>query len=171
MLKRSVAVVVGWALATGLQAQDLEQGRRWMQEGKTAEAIEVFTGLLRASPTNSDALLLRGLAYARSGQWALATQDLEAATVASPNYADVWSALGNVYRWTDRPAAAANAYARLASLRPTDPEATWPVPAWLPPALASWGPKQPPCSLCNRLWNCARRPAHPPAAATAGRAM
>lgn len=122
MLKRSVALVVGWALATGLQAQDLEQGRRWMQEGKSAEAIEVFTGLLRASPSNSDALLLRGLAYSRSGQWVLAVQDLEAATATSPNYADVWSALGNVYRWTDRPAAAADAYARLASLRPTDPE-------------------------------------------------
>lgn len=122
MLKRSAAVVLGLVLAMEVLAQDLEQGRRWMQEGKSAEAIALFTGLLRASPTNSDALLLRGLAYSRSGQWALAVQDLEAATTTSPNYADVWSALGNVYRWTDRPAAAADAYARLASLRPTDPE-------------------------------------------------
>lgn len=122
MLKRSAAVMLGVVLTTGVQAQDLEQGRRLMQEGHSAEAIEVFTGLLRASPADSDALLLRGLAYSRSKQWTLAVQDLESATVVSPNYADVWSALGNVYRWTDRPAAAAEAYARLASLRPTDPE-------------------------------------------------
>lgn len=122
MLKRSATLVLGLALASGGQAQDFEQGRRWLQEGKVAEAIALFTGLLQASPTHSDALLLRGLAYSRSGQWDLAAQDLEKATVVSPNYADVWSALGNVYRWTDRPAAAADAYARLASLRPTDPE-------------------------------------------------
>lgn len=46
--------------------------------------------------------------------------DLEKAVAIAPGYADAWSSLADVYRWNDRPAAAADAYARLAALRPSD---------------------------------------------------
>jgi len=38
-----------------------------------------------------------------------AIADLEAAAAIAPGYADVWSALGNIYRWNDRYVAAADA--------------------------------------------------------------
>ena len=46
--------------------------------------------------------------------------DLEKAVALAPGYADAWSALADVYRWNDRAGAAADAYARLAVLRPDD---------------------------------------------------
>lgn len=107
----------GWAFA-----QDETEARRLLDAGRTEEAIGAYTRLLSSSPRHPDWLLLRGIAHSRNQQWREAIDDLEAAAAVSPGYADVWSALGNVYRWNDRPAAAADAYARLASLRPNDPE-------------------------------------------------
>jgi tetratricopeptide (TPR) repeat protein len=48
-----------------------------------------------------------------------AEADLTAATVAAANYADAWSALGDLYLWSDRPGQAAEAYGRWLALAPT----------------------------------------------------
>jgi YaiO family outer membrane protein len=78
--------------------------------------------LIKESPNDPDMRLLRGLSYSRNHQWAEAIEDLKTAAAMSPNYADVWLALGNVYRWTDHPKEAREAYARLAVLDPSAPE-------------------------------------------------
>jgi tetratricopeptide (TPR) repeat protein len=57
---------------------------------------------------------------ATSGRRQEAERDLRAAAGASPAYADVWSALGNTYAWSDQPEQAVDAYARLIALQPND---------------------------------------------------
>ncbi|MGZ3181122.1 MAG: YaiO family outer membrane beta-barrel protein [Telluria sp.] len=91
--------------------------------GQYDAAITVYTGMLARSQRNADVLLGRGLAYARLQRWAEAERDLQAATEAAPAYADVWSSLGDVYRWSARPALAVEAYDRLVALRPNDAQA------------------------------------------------
>lgn len=103
-------------------AQNAAQARQLLDAGLTTEAITAYSELLKASPRDPDLLLMRGLSYSRSKHWKEATSDLETAVAIAPSYADLWSALGNAYLWGDSPAAAADAYARLATLRPSDPE-------------------------------------------------
>jgi YaiO family outer membrane protein len=54
-------------------------------------------------------------------RWPEAEADLTAVTTAKPDYADAWSALGDMYLWNDRPQQAASAYARWAELDTSDP--------------------------------------------------
>jgi YaiO family outer membrane protein len=98
--------------------------------GQPELALAAYSALLARSPGNVDVLLGRGIVYARLKRWAEAEADLEAAAKASPGYADVWSALGNSYQWSDQPAKAVDAYGHLLALRPDDPE------AWLARARA-----------------------------------
>jgi YaiO family outer membrane protein len=97
------------------RARDLANG------GQPELALAAFDGLLARSPGNVDVLLGRGIVHARLGHWQEAERDLRAAATASPTYADVWSALGNMYAWSDRPEQAADAWSRLIALQPNDP--------------------------------------------------
>jgi YaiO family outer membrane protein len=106
----------------GYAQQSAEDAKQLLQSGQVEESIVVYTQLLAASPHHSDLLLMRGLAYSRTKQWALAEQDLKEASIVSPNYVDVWTALGNVYRWNDQYERAAEVYAKLEELTPTDPQ-------------------------------------------------
>jgi YaiO family outer membrane protein len=92
--------------------------------GQPELALAAYSALLSRSPGNADVLLGRGTVYARLGRWREAEADLTAAAQASPDYADVWEALGNTYRWSEQPARALEAWERLAALRPQDP-APW----------------------------------------------
>jgi YaiO family outer membrane protein len=92
--------------------------------GQPELALAAYSALLSRSPGNADVLLGRGIVYARLGRWREAEADLTAAAKASPDYADVWEALGNTYRWSEQPARALEAWERLAALRPQDP-APW----------------------------------------------
>lgn len=103
--------------------QEYERARALSNSGQYELAIQAYTAMLARSPKNSDVLLGRGLAYGRAQKWAESERDLLAATEAAPTYADLWLALGNLYRWTDRPGLAVTAYDRLVELRPKDPEA------------------------------------------------
>jgi YaiO family outer membrane protein len=90
--------------------------------GQREAALAAYGALLARSPGNADVLLGRGRVYAWMGKWAESEADLSAAVVAAPAYADAWSALGDLYLWSDRPALAADAYGRwLALAPPTDP--------------------------------------------------
>jgi YaiO family outer membrane protein len=91
--------------------------------GQPELALAAYTALLTRSPGNADVLLGRGIVYARLGRWREAEADLGAAAQASPDYADVWAALGNTYRWSGQPAKALDAATRVVALRPNDPAA------------------------------------------------
>lgn len=91
--------------------------------GRRDEAIAAYTALLERSPGNADVLLGRGRVYSWQGRWAEAEQDLRAATVQAPTYADAWSALGDQYLWSQHPTEAADAYGHWIELKPDDPAA------------------------------------------------
>ena len=114
--------LVGACLVLGgvVHAQDAAGARQLLQSGQAQQAAVAYSALIERSPGDPDHWLGRGLAHARHSQWAAAMADLEKAVSLAPGYADAWSALADVYRWNDRPAAAADAYGRLAVLRPTD---------------------------------------------------
>jgi YaiO family outer membrane protein len=103
---------------------DQYAGARALANGGQPElALAAYSALLTRSPGNADVLLGRGIVYARLGRWRQAEADLNAAAQASPDYADVWEALGNTWRWSEQPAKALEAYERLVALRPADPAA------------------------------------------------
>lgn len=118
---------IRWGVGVGLglfaawvQAQDASGAKRLLSQGQAHEAAQAYTRLIQRHPTDPDHWLGRGLAQSRQGLWREAISDLEKAVALAPGYADAWSALADVYRWNDRAAAAADAYGRLAVLRPTD---------------------------------------------------
>jgi YaiO family outer membrane protein len=88
--------------------------------GQREDAIALYSELLARNPGHADALLARGRTHAWLRQWAQSEADLLAVTRARPTYADAWSALGDLYAWTDRPVEAADAYGRWQALRPQD---------------------------------------------------
>lgn len=91
--------------------------------GRREEALAAYNALLERSPGNADVLLGRGRVYSWMDRWPEAEADLTGATIASPQYADAWSALGDLYLWSDRPTQALEAYGRwLALASDEDPE-------------------------------------------------
>jgi len=97
------------------------RARDLANRGQPELALAAYDALLARSPGNVDVLLGRGIVHARLGHWQEAERDLRAAAAASSSYADVWSALGNMYAWSDRPEQAADAYAHLIALQPDEP--------------------------------------------------
>lgn len=107
------------AAGASFEAQ-YEQARSLANAGQPELALAAYNALLARSPGNVDVLLGRGIVLSRLERWREAEADLTAAATASPGYADVWFALGNLHQWQDRPAQAAEAYGRAAALRPND---------------------------------------------------
>jgi YaiO family outer membrane protein len=106
--------------ATASFEQQYEAARRLANTGQPALALAAYDALLARSPGNVDVLLGRGIVLSRLERWTEAEADLTAAARASPEYADVWFALGKLYQWQGQPAKAAEAYGRAAALRPGD---------------------------------------------------
>lgn len=101
-------------------AQQPDSAMELLRAGQTAAAEQAFGLEIERSPNDPDHWLGRGLARSRLQLWEAATKDLEQAVTLAPGYAEAWSALADVYRWNNRWSAAADAYARLAVLRPQD---------------------------------------------------
>lgn len=101
-----------------------QEARGLANAGQPELALAAYDALLARSPGNVDVLLGRGIVLSRLERWAEAEADLTAAARASPGYADVWFALGNLYEWQAQPAKAAEAYGRAAALRPGDAAAS-----------------------------------------------
>ena len=101
--------------------EQFQAARRLASAGKREEALAAYTAMLKRSPENSDVLLARGRLYGWMDRWKESEEDLIAATWASPTYGDAWSALGDMFRWTDRPSQAAAAYKRWSEVAPKDP--------------------------------------------------
>jgi YaiO family outer membrane protein len=111
------------AAADGYVAR-LEQARALATSGDPAQreqALALYAAMLADSPGNSDVLLARGRTFAWMQRYAEAESDLRAVTGARPDYADAWSALGDMYLWSGRPRLAADAYAHWVALAPDDP--------------------------------------------------
>lgn len=106
--------------ATTSFEQQYEEARALANAGQPGLALAAYKALLARSPGNVDVLLGRGIVLSRLERWSEAEADLSAAAKASPEYADVWFALGNLYQWQGQPAKAAEAYGRAAALRPGD---------------------------------------------------
>ena len=120
---RGVHVLVAMGLALGgctVLAQTTNESASLTEQNLLRDTVEASTSLIQKFPNDPDHWLQRGIAQARQSLWIPAAQDLEKAVSLAPGYADAWSALADVYRWSERPAAAADAYARLAVLRPDD---------------------------------------------------
>lgn len=120
--------------------QQFSDARALANAGQSAMALEAYNALLARSPGNVDVLLSRGIVYGRLQRWAEAEADLKAVTVAAPDYADAWSALGNVYLWSGQRDKAAEAYRRWVALRPDDADARAALERALaapPPAMAA----------------------------------
>lgn len=120
---RGIHVLGAMGLALGgctVLAQTANESASLSEQQLLRDSVEASTSLIQQYPNDPDHWLRRGIAQARQGLWIPAAQDLEKAISIAPGYADAWSALADVYRWSDRPAAAADAYARLAVLRPDD---------------------------------------------------
>lgn len=103
--------------------EQYEKARTLANSGQPALALAAYNALFAQSPGNVDVLLGRGIVYTRMERWSEAQADLEAAAKASPDYADVWLALGNLHQWHDQPEKAVEAYGRLVALRPGDASA------------------------------------------------
>lgn len=126
----TVQIQPATAATTASFDEQYEQARTLANSGQPALAVAAYDALLARSPGNVDVLLGRGIAYTRLDRWAEAQADLEAAAKASPDYADVWLALGNMHQWHDQPERAIAAYSRLVALRPDD------ATAWMARARA-----------------------------------
>jgi len=87
------------------------------------EAIKLYTELLATRPNNSELLLARGRTYSWEGRWNEAEADLAAVTTRFPDYGDAWSALGDVYLWSDRPGDAVKAFDNWIAAEPNEPRA------------------------------------------------
>lgn len=109
---------------TGLVAASFDEqfkaARELAVSGQHDAALTAYSNLLLLSPGNADVLLGRGLVYAWMRRWRESEVDLLSATTASPNYSDAWSALGNMYVWSEQPKLAVEAYGRWVSLNPKE---------------------------------------------------
>jgi YaiO family outer membrane protein len=117
------AVVTAPADAPDALSAQLLQVRELATGGQRAAALARYDQLLLEHPDNSDVLLARGRTHAWEGNHAQAEADLRAVVQASPRYADAWSALGDLYWWSDRPQQAADAYGQWIALEPEQPRA------------------------------------------------
>lgn len=102
------------APAVSLSFEDAyARARAHANGGQPDLALAEYTALLARAPGDADVLLGRGIVLMRLERWNEAETDLKAAASAAPAYADVWEALGNLYRFTGRTELAAGAYQRL----------------------------------------------------------
>ena len=76
--------------------QQFARARELANNGQREQAIALYTAMLQQTPANTDVLLARGRTYAWMERWPEAEADLVAVTTAKPDYADAWSALGDM---------------------------------------------------------------------------
>jgi YaiO family outer membrane protein len=119
-----VAALIGLAATNAAKAgsfdDDFAAARKLAFSGDRAAAIAAYTDLLARSPDNTDVLLGRGRVYAWLGRWPEAEHDLRAVLAINADYADAWSALGDLFLWSDRPGDAIDAYSAWVALAPED---------------------------------------------------
>ena len=88
--------------------------------GQRKKAIQLFSDLLFLYPGDPDALLGRGRVLAWEKQYDEAELDLQSVTEKFPDYADAWSALGDVYLWSGDTVKATTTYSKWVELQPNN---------------------------------------------------
>lgn len=101
--------------------QQMLHARQLATDGQREAALILYERLLEQSPNNGDVLLARGRTLAWMNRWHESERDLLAVATANPTYTDAWSALGDMYFWSDRPTKAIEAYSQWAALSPNEP--------------------------------------------------
>ena len=120
LLALSLTAIAATASAQESLEQQMVQARNLATSGQREAAITMYDQLLVTSPGNSDLLLARGRTYAWMNRWPESEKDLVAVTTEHPTYADAWSALGDMYFWSDRPTQAATSYAKWIEIAPNE---------------------------------------------------
>lgn len=90
--------------------------------GNHQEAIEAYINLLTKYDKDADGLLGRGRVYAWMGKFNKSENDIQTVVKNHPSYADAWSALGDMYRWSEQQKNSINAYSKWIELEPDRPE-------------------------------------------------
>ena len=85
-----------------------------------AGALGSILGAHLAEAGHAVVLLARGRTLAWMGRYIEAEADLVAVTTSKPGYADAWSALGDMYLWSNRPQEATDAFSRWLAVAPDD---------------------------------------------------
>lgn len=99
----------------------LEEGRRALARGRTAEAARQFERHLKAKPHDADAWQLLGIARFQAGNVTGAREAMEKGTQAAPKRADAWVNLGVVLCQQDAEAAL-SAFREAERLEPNNAE-------------------------------------------------
>ncbi|MDQ3286994.1 MAG: tetratricopeptide repeat protein, partial [Pseudomonadota bacterium] len=74
----------------------LQRARALASAGEREQALALYSQMLDESPRDVDARLARGRTYAWMHHWPEAEADLRGSVEQSPDYADAWSALGDM---------------------------------------------------------------------------
>ena len=135
MLK-SWALSVAWAAGVALSLAHgqipetpkahsrLEEGKRYLSEGRAAEAKEIFEDLLKSHPKDPDLHLFLALALLRLRDSQAAEGQVRSALALAPDHAEARTLLGWIYLELKREyASAVEEYAGVTRLRPDSPEA------------------------------------------------
>ncbi len=101
----------------------LELGVIRAKQNRLDDALRNYNDALAIRPGWSDALLERGLVFARMGRPAEALNDLRAVAAQRPDDPKVWTVMGYVLLDAKRPDIAADVFARALQLDPTNPRA------------------------------------------------
>ncbi len=99
------------------------RAKELMAAGRYAEAIPVYSELVRAVPNNPGLILNLGLAQQLAGQPRNAIRQFEAAAKLQPDLYPAWFSLGTIYLELGDPVRAVGPLEKAAALQPTDPRA------------------------------------------------
>ncbi len=94
-----------------------------MAAGRYAEAVPIYTELVRAVPNNPGLILNLGLAQQLAGRPRLAIPHFEAAVKLQPDLYPAWFSLGTARMELGEPASAVTPLEKAAALQPADPRA------------------------------------------------
>lgn len=94
---------------------------------KFEEAIDVYHGIAKSSPYRRVAMVQAAVDEARLNLNDKATADLKEVVSNHPDDAEAWTALGDVYRGTEKYADAADAYDKAIAIRGSSKADSWPL--------------------------------------------
>ncbi|SHH69169.1 tetratricopeptide repeat protein [Cognatishimia maritima] len=102
----------------------LSRGRKAMDAGNFASAIEHFTALTDHAPEFAEGWVSRAMAFAQSEKYGLALDDIETALEINPQHFEAIIGLGAILEMIRQPEAAYEAYQMVRPIHPHHPAVT-----------------------------------------------